>query len=79
MSIKERRTKRQRRGTNPDLDQLNMSDEEIRMAEGSGTGPFGIQDRLMDRARIKGVERVLLTIEPPERPAACSDRNEPQN
>lgn len=58
------------------MEYLNMSDEEIRMVEGSGTGPLGVKDRFTDSTRIKGCERVLLTIEPPERPAASSDRNE---
>ena len=74
---KERRTKRQRRGVNPDLDELNMSDDEIREAKALGTSALGVKDRYIDRARIKGSERVLSTTQPLSRPAACDTRKEP--
>jgi hypothetical protein len=70
-------TKRQRRGTNPDLDELNMSDSEIAVRSGSGTGPSGIQERQADLTRINASPSVLSTAEPPARPAASAARNEP--
>lgn len=61
--------------TNPQIMSIKQISEELPQA--LGTSAFGIQDRTADHSRTKGSPRVLFTIEPPERPAASSDRNNP--
>lgn len=77
MKSGDHRTRRQRRGINPSLEELNMTDEEIRARTRSGTGQLGVKEPAADPARIKARPGVLSPTEPREGPAGTSPRNNP--